>query len=784
MKYISLFSSAGIGTYGLYEDGHICIATNEILYERIKFQILNNIGVDNESYIYGDITDENIKNKIFSQVFKYGDPDIVIATPPCQGMSLLNFKKKEKDKFRNSLIIDSLEIIKKTKPKLFIFENIQNFLKTTCLYNGNFSKIKDVINNELRNYYSIAYKVLNLKFVGSNSSRTRTIVIGLRRDLSQHYSPWELFPDKVKKISTLFEVIGDLKSLSWGEIFDEDFYHAFRTYDEKMRPWISNLEPGQSAFDNELDKYKPHKVINDKLILNKNLTKDKYKRQFPDKVAQCIMTRNDQLASQNTIHPFDDRVFSIRELMRLMTIPETFKFFELTNEKFWKLNDEQRKKYYKKSELNIRKTIGEAVPTFLFKKIVNNFVKEENKIKLKNKKDIYKYILKNNLKETHDLLQHVHLVTRKSLNLLFEELEIDTRKTGLYFTNPDIVTDLINDLNINERKIIEPSVGLGSFIIPLLKSFPETPFNIKVFDINNIALEILKKFIGKNKNITYFNKDFLSHTNVEADLIIGNPPYVQITNNSKYQINSSARNLFELFTYKSIEISKRVVFVLPKYILYNHKYSNFRIFMNNNGIFRFWDYKKMLFPNAKIETIVLELNGKNNKKFIVNGKSNMINLLWNDRSSIWTIYPEKKIIEYGKKLKYDNNITSLRLLKYKKTDSTSDGTIKVYTSANLRGDKNFFKVRDFKFKKEQYDYGIFVPNMTKNIVAIKKPKGTIWNGSLALVKIDNLLIDNALKTWNSKDFKDYINMLRSDAERSINIDKEIIKHFGVYDYGK
>jgi DNA (cytosine-5)-methyltransferase 1 len=52
---------------------------------------------------------------------------------------------------------------------------------------------------------------------------------------------------------------------------------------------------------------------------------DKYKRQRWDKVAPCIHTANDCLASQNTIHPFDDRVFSIAELMEIMAIPKEFK---------------------------------------------------------------------------------------------------------------------------------------------------------------------------------------------------------------------------------------------------------------------------------------------------------------------------------------------------------------------------------------------------------------------------------------------------------------------------
>lgn len=780
MKYISLFSSAGIGTFGLKKKGYICLATNELLEERMYFQRLNNVCENADQYITGDITKDETKELIYKKAGKKGELDLIIATPPCQGISLINLKKNNKDNERNSLVVESLEIINKIEPKAFVLENVQRFLQTACLHQGDWKEIRSAIKDELSNKYSIAYKTLNLKHIGSNSSRTRTIVIGVRRDLSTHFSPWELFPNKVDKIPTLHEVIGKYKSLEWGEFDSKDFYHNFRVYDEKMRPWIRDLEPGQSAFDNvEMDKI-PHKIIGGEIILNTNSTGDKYKRQFPDKVAQCVMTRNDQLASQNTIHPFDDRVFSIRELMSMMTIPSDFKFFNLSNSDFQKLSSEEKVKYYRKYELNIRRTIGEAVPTFLFEKIASNLEKELNKVKIDSISEVKDFIEKNKIKDNNELVKFVDILSRKTLNLVFEELEPKSKETGLYFTNMDIVTDLINDIEINGSHIVEPSVGLGSFIIPLIKAYPEKELKLTVFDINSDALNILKKIVPKNTKITYMHCDFLSHTDIKADLVIGNPPYVQISKKDReYLINSNAKNLFELFTYKSKEISKEVIFVLPKYILFNSKYSEFRKYMLNNGVYRFWDYKGMLFPNAKIETIALAINSKRNSFFITDGTMFDIKMLTNDRSSIWTIRPNLELINFASKMTFDGNISSLRMLKFNPSYASNDGEIKVITSSNSRGlDKKMF-VKKGLFDNEAKMTGILVPNMTKKIRAERKKKNEIWNGSLALINIDKKLENKALKTWNSKQFSDYIDMMRSGAERSINIDKEIIKHFGV-----
>lgn len=87
---------------------------------------------------------------------------------------------------------------------------------------------------------------------GSNSSRTRTLVIGVDKEYKNLFTPYELFPS-YRTERTLREVIGNgrFKPLEWGEICQTDFYHAFRTYDLKMRPWIHDLKEGESAFNNK-----------------------------------------------------------------------------------------------------------------------------------------------------------------------------------------------------------------------------------------------------------------------------------------------------------------------------------------------------------------------------------------------------------------------------------------------------------------------------------------------------------------------------------------------------
>ncbi|EKE92906.1 DNA cytosine methyltransferase [Helicobacter pylori] len=294
LTYISLFSGAGVGCYGLLEEGFECVATNEILEKRLNIQRINRKCKFDESYISGDIKKPETKEKILKQIEfyskKFGNDrvDLVVATPPCQGMSVANHKKKNDEIKRNSLVIESIDLIKQIKPRFFILENVLSFYKTGCIdKNDNLLEIGSIIEQNLSGDYMLYDEVINFKNFGANSSRTRTLVIGICKEFKDFISALEFFPD-FKQEKTLKEVIGSLKPLAWGEYDSTDFYHSFRTYPKHMQEWIKDLKEGQSAFENtELNK-KPHRIVGNKIVLNVSKNGDKYKRQKYHSVAQTL----------------------------------------------------------------------------------------------------------------------------------------------------------------------------------------------------------------------------------------------------------------------------------------------------------------------------------------------------------------------------------------------------------------------------------------------------------------------------------------------------------------
>lgn len=371
--YVSLFSSAGVGDYGFYKAGFKLLASNELIKRRLDVQLANNVAKDYKAYILGDITTDEVKNQIIDRVKDYynnhpGSLDLLVATPPCQGISVANHHKKGEDIVRNSLVLESILIAEKLHPKFIVFENVKRFLKTACTdVDGETYAIQDVINKHLLSDYKILGKELNFKDYGANSSRPRTLVISVRKDLN--IDPKDLMPSKIPS-KTLRQVIGDLPSLNtMGEISKDDILHSFRAYRKDMRAWIHPLKQGESAFDNRDPKLRPHHIVNGKSIPNVNKNGDKYTRQRWDKVAPAIHTRNDILASQNTVHPTDDRVFSIRELMRLMNVPSDFKWSKENYQELNSMDENKKKKWLKQHAITIRQSLGEAVPTIIFKEI-------------------------------------------------------------------------------------------------------------------------------------------------------------------------------------------------------------------------------------------------------------------------------------------------------------------------------------------------------------------------------------------------------------------------------
>lgn len=83
MNAISLFSGVGIDEFYLKENGIDIILANEIIESRAEaYKQLH----ENQNVICDDICKDEVKNFISNFAIE-NNVDLIIATPPCQGLS-------------------------------------------------------------------------------------------------------------------------------------------------------------------------------------------------------------------------------------------------------------------------------------------------------------------------------------------------------------------------------------------------------------------------------------------------------------------------------------------------------------------------------------------------------------------------------------------------------------------------------------------------------------------------------------------------------------------------
>ena len=819
--YVSLFSSAGVGCYGFKEEGFYCIATVELIERRLKVQQYNKKCAYSSGYICGDLTEDETKQRIFRELeiwkqnFKVTDLDVLIATPPCQGMSVANHKKKD-ELGRNSLVVESIKMVMDIKPKFFIFENVSAFLKSICTdIDGKDKPIREAIDIDLAGDYNIYYRVVNLKDYGNPSSRTRTLVIGVRKDLKE-ITPLDVFPTKQTE-KTLRETIGHLPSLKkMGEICPTDIYHSFREYNPRMEAWIADIKEGQSAFDNDDPKKIPHKIVDGVIIYNAKKNGDKYTRQYWDKVGPCIHTRNDILASQNTVHPTDNRVFSIREIMLLMSVPSSFQWSDIPFEELNAMSFEDKRKFLKKEDVNIRQTLGEAVPTVIFRQIANKIRRVISLPEL-TEKEVENIIKKRKLNDIATLKEYIRMNVLEFPNLskIAELANAEREDNAAYYTRQDLCYSIVKNLpeakKFTTLNILEPSIGVGNFLPTLIKKYAEVPtVNIDVVDIDEKSLEILKVLLEKleipeNIHINFINDDFLLHQfDKHYDIVVGNPPYKKLSNEKnllalykKNAENSDTNNIFSFFIEKAISIGTVVSFIVPKSLINAPEFNKTRELMNRYAITNIIDFGEKGFKGVKIETINFTLNTKKKatqtriESYITNDiRDCEQSYITCDEFPYWMIYRNNDFDAVANKMKF-NIFSAYRDRKITKTITKERGKIRVLKSRNI-GDGEIINIpgydcyvddlADLDVAKFLNDTAcILVPNLTYNPRACRMPKGCIADGSVAIlvaINADETIADEDLAFYATDEYNKFYAIARNRGTRSLNIDNNSVYFFG------
>ncbi|WP_031542686.1 DNA cytosine methyltransferase [Mesoplasma photuris] len=333
IKGTSLFANVGIDEHFFKKAGIKMKVSNELLKNRADFY--KHLYPDSEM-INGDITNEEVFKKVV-KAHKKNKCEFLIATPPCQGMSIAG--RMNSFDPRNELIKYVVKFVKETLPNNILIENVPGLLKFNIMHNNKVINIKDYIVEEFSNMgYFVNFKVADASDYGTPQNRKRVIF------LISKFAKWE-FPDKqIKK--TVRDTIGELPTLESGDVSDLKFHYA-KKHNERHVLWMKNTKTGKSAINNI--EFYPVKD-NGQRIKGYTTT---YKRMEWDKPAPTITMASGSISSQNNVHPgrqlkngeySDARVLTILELFRLTGLPDDW------NVPIWA------------SDNLIRQVIGESFP--------------------------------------------------------------------------------------------------------------------------------------------------------------------------------------------------------------------------------------------------------------------------------------------------------------------------------------------------------------------------------------------------------------------------------------
>lgn len=346
MRVISMFSGAGGLDLGFSLAGHEIVWANDFDEYAVDTYEENFNKFNKHKVVRGDIVEylSQSKEKLSKEI---PDADIVIGGFPCQGFSICNVNRSMKDE-RNYLYLQVLKMIEIKKPKFILLENVKG------LENMEKGKVLEMIINDIESVgdgYTVYYNVLNALNYGVPQNRERIIIFGVRNDLSSkikmpilnepadkkhpkkilnipssHSSEGTEIQDmnSIDIVTDMFEKLCKNKKIKLSDYFKKNKKYKYQT----LRDTIYGLpEETNIEYPDILNH------MSSKCKLNKNKTNMVGNRPTDwDKHAPTIMGRGSGTGGPLIIpHPEYNRRMSVREVARIQTFPNTFKFIGSTS---------------------------------------------------------------------------------------------------------------------------------------------------------------------------------------------------------------------------------------------------------------------------------------------------------------------------------------------------------------------------------------------------------------------------------------------------------------------
>ena len=311
-------------------------------------------------------------NGLDKYVNEAGGIDIIIGGPPCQAYSVAGRVRDEngmRDDYRNYLFEHYLSVVKRYRPRMFVFENVPGILSAapdgiliTEKIKNAFKEANYEILNDLRE------AVVNASDYGVPQNRSRVVIVGVDKErydnpqqkLKRFYEQY-LPTQKVEHIVTVKEAIGDLpkckphfdegshkKRISHETPKCEITWHVPRYSNLRDMDTFRILEEDVATGKREYDSKKISELYEEKIGSKSPI--HRYHVLDPDEPSTTIIAHLYKDGNR-FIHydPEQQRTITVREAARLQSFPDDFDFVG--------------------SRGNAYQMIGNAVPVILAKAV-------------------------------------------------------------------------------------------------------------------------------------------------------------------------------------------------------------------------------------------------------------------------------------------------------------------------------------------------------------------------------------------------------------------------------
>jgi DNA (cytosine-5)-methyltransferase 1 len=394
-RAVSLFSNCGAGDVGYARAGFRFDVMAELDPRRLEVCLLNHPAATG---VAGDLRD-TWKNVVTSYraAARQEAPSLLAACPPCQGMSTARSDRGREDDAdagtrdsRNLLVTVISLVAKELRPHFVVVENVQAFFTRKVRHPVTKQPVSAarLLVDDLDSSYTVFPVLADLCDFGVPQTRKRAFLTFIRKDsaLLEYLDKKKLTPypipkfasdhgGKPKTIREAFKAFNlpplDASSATGASSQRGRGLHAVPVWADRRYAMVAAIRKnsGGSAWETSkcekcgkvdvgpLAAICPRcdgpllrpvvKARNGRYRLIHGFRSSTYSRMKSDSPSATITTASGHIGSNNTIHPFENRLLSALECSLLQTISPRFKWGDAL--KRW-------------GHTNVREMIGEAVP--------------------------------------------------------------------------------------------------------------------------------------------------------------------------------------------------------------------------------------------------------------------------------------------------------------------------------------------------------------------------------------------------------------------------------------